>query len=40
MTLVNLPAGKYTLLCFIPGPDGAPHAAHGMISPFEVTAAE
>lgn len=40
MTLVDLPPGQYTLVCFIPGPDGAPHAAHGMIAPFEVTAPE
>lgn len=39
MTLVNLPAGMYTLLCFFPSEsDGAPHIAHGMVAPFEVTA--
>jgi len=38
MTLVGLPAGKYTLVCFFPGPDGKPHAMSGMIAPFEVTA--
>lgn len=36
--LVNLEPGTYTLLCFIPGPDGAPHAANGMIAQFEVVA--
>jgi hypothetical protein len=38
MTLVGLPAGKYTLLCFFPSefdPE-APHAAHGMVAEFEV----
>ena len=38
MTLVGLPVGQYTLVCFYPSADGAPHAAHGMIAPFEVTA--
>ena len=38
MTLVNLPVGMYTLVCFFPAPDGSPHAMHGMIAPFEVTA--
>jgi len=38
MTLVGLPAGQYTLACFFPAPDGSPHAMHGMIAPFEVTA--
>jgi uncharacterized cupredoxin-like copper-binding protein len=38
MYLVNLPAGVYTLLCFFPNPDGEPHAAHGMVAQFEVTA--
>jgi len=39
LVLQNLPVGVYTLACFFPGPDGAPHAAHGMISQIEVTAA-
>lgn len=38
MTLVNLPPGMYTLLCFFPSPDGAPHIAGGMVAPFEVLA--
>ena len=37
MTLVGLPAGMYTMLCFFPSPDGTPHVAGGMIAPFEVT---
>jgi len=39
LVLEGVPAGVYTLVCFFPGPDGAPHAAHGMISQIEVTAA-
>jgi len=38
MTLVNLPVGMYTLVCFFPAPDGSPHAMHGMVAPFEVKA--
>jgi uncharacterized cupredoxin-like copper-binding protein len=38
MVLMGVPAGVYTLVCFFEGPDGAPHAANGMIAPFEVTA--
>lgn len=38
MVLMGVPAGVYTLVCFFPGPDGAPHAANGMVAPFEVTA--
>jgi uncharacterized cupredoxin-like copper-binding protein len=34
-----LAPGHYAVLCFIPGPDGIPHVAKGMIQPFEVTAA-
>ena len=37
--LLNLEPGTYTLVCFFPGPDGAPHAANGMIAQFEVVAA-
>jgi hypothetical protein len=33
-----LPAGKYAVLCLIPGPDGVPHVMKGMVQPFEVTA--
>jgi uncharacterized cupredoxin-like copper-binding protein len=38
MVLQGVPAGVYTLVCFFTGPDGAPHAANGMVSQFEVTA--
>ena len=38
LTMIDLPEGTYTLICFIPGPDGAPHAAHGMIQQFNVVA--
>jgi len=33
---VQLPAGHYGMLCFVPAPDGAPHALHGMIKMFDV----
>lgn len=36
LTLLGVEPGVLTLVCFIPGPDGAPHAAHGMISQVEV----
>ena len=32
----DLEAGFYGMLCFIPGPDGAPHAFNGMATEFEV----
>jgi uncharacterized cupredoxin-like copper-binding protein len=35
--VVDLTAGTYTLMCFVPGPDRLPHLAHGMLRPFEVT---
>lgn len=31
-TTVRLAAGHYAVLCMIPGPDGVPHVAKGMIS--------
>lgn len=34
--VVSLSAGQYVLLCFVPGPDGTPHVAHGMLRPFQV----
>lgn len=34
---VDLEAGNYALLCFIPGPDGTPHAFTGMAVPYTVT---
>ncbi|HLT97093.1 MAG TPA: hypothetical protein VK070_09940 [Acidimicrobiia bacterium] len=35
--VVDLTAGTYVVVCFVPGPDGAPHLAHGMLRPLEVT---
>jgi uncharacterized cupredoxin-like copper-binding protein len=34
---LDLEAGDYALLCFIPGPDGTPHAFSGMAVPYTVT---
>jgi hypothetical protein len=31
-----LESGTYFFICFLPAPDGTPHAAHGMISKFTV----
>jgi uncharacterized cupredoxin-like copper-binding protein len=39
MALVNLPAGKYSMVCFFTAPDGQSHAAKGMTLDFEVTPA-
>ena len=36
LTFLNLPVGTYTMICFYPGPDGAPHAAHGMVQQFNI----
>ncbi len=33
----DLEAGSYAMLCFIPGPDGTPHAFSGMAVPFTVS---
>lgn len=33
-----LTPGHYLMVCFVSGPDGAPHMAKGMVRPFEVTA--
>lgn len=33
---VLLTPGNYVYICFVPGPDGAPHVAKGMIRPFTV----
>jgi hypothetical protein len=30
---VALEPGNYALLCFVPGPDGIPHVAKGMVRP-------
>lgn len=40
MLLVGLPVGVMTLVCFIPGPDGEPHAMNGMVAEIEITPAE
>lgn len=37
--MMDLKAGQYLLACFIPGRDGIPHAAKGMVLPLQVTAA-
>jgi uncharacterized cupredoxin-like copper-binding protein len=39
LTLLGLPVGTYTLICFFPAPDGAPHAVHGMVAQFNIVAA-
>jgi uncharacterized cupredoxin-like copper-binding protein len=36
---LDLAAGQYVLLCFIPSPDGKPHVAKGMVRPLTVTPA-
>ncbi len=38
-TTVLLEAGNYAMLCFVPGPDGIPHIAKGMVRPLTVTPA-
>jgi uncharacterized cupredoxin-like copper-binding protein len=38
-TAVMLEPGNYAMLCFIPGPDGVPHVAKGMVRPLTVTGA-
>jgi uncharacterized cupredoxin-like copper-binding protein len=37
VTTMNLEPGNYAMLCFIPGPDGIPHVAKGMVQPLTVT---
>ena len=32
LLLIGLPAGEYTLACFITSPDGVPHAMEGMVT--------
>lgn len=39
-TVASLEAGKYVLLCLIPGADGVPHAAKGMATLVEVAGDE
>ena len=36
-TTVALEPGNYAMICFIPGPDGIPHVAKGMVRPLTVT---
>jgi hypothetical protein len=36
---IDIGQGHYAVLCFIPGADGVPHVAKGMIAPLEVTPA-
>jgi uncharacterized cupredoxin-like copper-binding protein len=35
---LELSPGQYVLLCFVPGHDGVPHLAKGMVRPIEVVA--
>lgn len=35
---INMTAGDYVWLCMVPGADGVPHVAKGMVKPFSVTA--
>jgi hypothetical protein len=39
-TTVDLLAGDYLAVCFVPSPDGTPHLAKGMVMPFSVVAAK
>lgn len=34
---LDLTEGQYVMLCFVESPDGTPHLAKGMITPFRVT---
>ena len=36
-TMTKLGAGTYGIMCFVPAPDGSPHAAHGMYTVFTVS---
>lgn len=36
LTFLNLPVGTYTMICFFPAADGAPHAVHGMVQEFNI----
>jgi uncharacterized cupredoxin-like copper-binding protein len=38
-TMVALEPGNYAMLCFVPGADGVPHVAKGMVRPLTVTSA-
>jgi plastocyanin len=37
LLLLDLEVGTYTIYCFIPAPDGEPHAAKGMITQLTIT---
>lgn len=37
--MLELTPGQYVLLCFVPGHDGIPHLAKGMVRPIEVVSA-
>ncbi|MDX1511571.1 MAG: hypothetical protein R3249_09505 [Nitriliruptorales bacterium] len=37
--IVDLTPGAHAFVCFVPGPDGLPHVANGMLQPFEVVEA-
>jgi uncharacterized cupredoxin-like copper-binding protein len=37
LTFENLEPGEYGMICFIPAPDGTPHALKGMAEPFTVS---
>jgi hypothetical protein len=37
LVMVDVPAGTYTLVCFVDVPEGVPHGMRGMIVEFEVT---
>ena len=39
VTMVELEPGNYAMLCFVPGTDGVPHVAKGMVRPLTVTPA-
>lgn len=39
LATVELTPGEYVMLCVIPGPDGVPHLAKGMMKPFTVVPA-
>lgn len=36
LTVENLEPGEYGMVCFVPGPDGKPHAFNGMAVQFTV----
>ena len=38
--LTKLKPGHYAMICFVPAPDGTPHALHGMVDTFDVSSAK